>query len=45
MKLAGHVARIGKMRNSYTFLVGMPDGKRSFGRLRRRCEDVKTDLK
>jgi len=25
--LAGHVARVGEMRNAYGFLVGKPEGK------------------
>jgi hypothetical protein len=36
---AGHVARIGKMRNAYSILVGKPEGKRPLGKPRRRWED------
>jgi hypothetical protein len=39
MRCAGHVARMGEMKNSYNILVGKPEGKRSFGRPRRRWED------
>jgi hypothetical protein len=33
---AGHVARMGEGRNVYRVLVGKPEGKRPFERLRRR---------
>jgi hypothetical protein len=36
MKWEGHVARMGKMRNSYNILVGKPEWKRPPGRPRRR---------
>jgi hypothetical protein len=36
MKWAGHVARMGEMRNAYRILVGKPEGKRPLGRPRRR---------
>jgi hypothetical protein len=39
MRLEGHVARMGKMRNSYKILVVKPDGKGPHGRPRRRWED------
>jgi hypothetical protein len=46
MRLAGHVARIGKKRNAYRILVGMPEGKRPLGRRRRRWVDnIKMDLR
>jgi hypothetical protein len=46
MRLAGHIARMRVMRNSYNILVGKPEGKRSFGRRRRRCEDnIRIDLR
>jgi hypothetical protein len=32
MSWAGHVARMGDIRNSYSILVGKPEGKRPFGR-------------
>jgi hypothetical protein len=45
MRWAGHVARIGEKRNACRILVGKPDGKRPFGRQRRRCVDnIKMDL-
>jgi hypothetical protein len=33
MICAGHVARMGIMKNSYKIMVGKPEVKRSFGRL------------
>jgi hypothetical protein len=36
MKGAGHVARMGDKRVAYKVLVGRPEGKRRFGRPRRR---------
>jgi hypothetical protein len=36
MRFAGHVARMGKVRNSYNILVGKPEGKRPLIRPRRR---------
>ena len=45
MRWAGYVARMGEMRGVYRVLVGKPEGKRSFGRPRRRWEDnIKMDL-
>jgi hypothetical protein len=38
MRWAGHVALTVKMRNGYKILVGKPEGKRPFGRHRRRWE-------
>jgi hypothetical protein len=35
VRLAGHVARMGKKRNVYSVLVGTPEGKRPLGRPRR----------
>jgi len=41
----GHVARKGESRSVYRVLVGKPEGKRPFGRPRRRWEDnIKMDL-
>jgi hypothetical protein len=46
MKWAGHVARMGEKRNAYRILVGIPEGKRPLGRLRRRWVDnIKMDLR
>jgi hypothetical protein len=43
MKWSGHVSRM--KRNAYRILVGMPEGKRPPGRLRRRWVDnIKLDL-
>jgi hypothetical protein len=43
MRWAGHVARMGEMRNAY-ILVGKPDGSKPLGRPRRRCKDnIKMD--
>ena len=45
MKWAGHVARIGEDRGVHRVLVGKPEGKRPFGRPRRRWEgNIKMDL-
>jgi hypothetical protein len=45
MKWAGHVVRMGKKRRVYRALLGKPEGKRPFGRPRRRWEDnIKMDL-
>ena len=45
MRWAGHVARMGKGRGVHGVLVGKPEGKRPFGRPRRRWEDnIKMDL-
>jgi len=34
MRWAGHVARMGERRDSYRFLVGKHEGKRTTGKLR-----------
>ena len=39
MKWAGHVTRMGERRGLYRVLVGKPEGKRPFGKLRRSWED------
>jgi len=39
MKGAGHVARMGKMRNPYNILVGKLEKKRPLGRSGRKWED------
>ena len=45
MRWTGHVARMGERRGVYRVLVGLPEGRRSLGRPRRRWEDnIKTDL-
>jgi hypothetical protein len=45
MRLAGHVARIGK-GEVFRVLVGKPEGKRPLGRPRRRWEDnINLDLR
>jgi hypothetical protein len=36
IKWTAHVARMGEMRISYNILVGKPEGKRLFGRPRRK---------
>jgi hypothetical protein len=42
----GHVALMGKIINAYKILIGKPDGKRPFRRLRFRWKDnIKMDLK
>jgi hypothetical protein len=46
MRWAGHVARIGELRNGYKILVGNPEGKKPLGRPRRRWVDnIKMDLR
>ena len=41
----GHVARMGEKRGVYRVLIGKPQGKRPFGRPRRRGEDnIKMEL-
>jgi hypothetical protein len=46
MRLAGHVARMGKVRGAYNILVGRPEGRRPLGRPRHRWEDnIKIDLR
>jgi hypothetical protein len=43
--MGGHIARMGEKRVVYRVLVGKPEGKRLFGRPRRRWEDnIKIDL-
>jgi hypothetical protein len=45
MRWAGHVARMGERRGVYRVLVGKPEGRRPFGRTRRRLEDnIRMDL-
>jgi hypothetical protein len=46
MKRARHVARMGKIRNECTVLVGKPEGKRPLNIVKYRWEDnIKVDLK
>jgi len=46
MRWAGHVARMGEIRNAYKMLVGKPEGKRPFGRARHRWEtNIRTYLR
>jgi hypothetical protein len=41
----GRLARMEEMRNAYNILVGKPEGKRPFGRLKRTWEDnIRIDL-
>ena len=45
MRWAGHVARMGEGRGVHRILVEKPEGKRPFGRPRRRWEvNIKVDL-
>jgi hypothetical protein len=39
MRLAGRVARMGEIRNAYEILVREPEGKRPFGKTKRRWAD------
>jgi hypothetical protein len=42
---AGDVTLMGEMRNAYKIFAGKPEGKRPFGRSRRRLEDnIRMDL-
>jgi hypothetical protein len=46
LRWTGHVARMGERRGSYRALVEKPEGRRPFGRPRRRWEDnIKMDLR
>jgi hypothetical protein len=46
LRWAGHVARVGEMRNVYKMLLRNPERKRPLGRSRRRCEDnIRIDLR
>jgi hypothetical protein len=46
MRWAGHVARTGEERKVYKVLAGKPEGKRPFGRPRRRWDDgTRLDLR
>jgi hypothetical protein len=38
MRLAGHVARKGQLRNAYKILIGKSEGKRPLGRPRHKWE-------
>jgi hypothetical protein len=45
MRWVGHVAYMAEGGGMYRALVGKPEGKRSFGRIRNRWEDnIKMDL-
>jgi hypothetical protein len=45
MRWAGHVVRMGEMRNAYRLLMGKPEGRSPLGRLRRRWVDnIRMDL-
>jgi hypothetical protein len=45
MRWVGHVALMGERRSVYRVLVGVPVGRRPFGRLRRRWDfNIKVDL-
>jgi hypothetical protein len=46
MRWAGHVAHTEEVRNAYAIFVGIPEGKRPFGKLRRRWEEnIKMDFR
>jgi hypothetical protein len=43
---AGHVARMGEIRNAHSILVGTPEGKRPLGRPRHGWEyNIRIDLR
>jgi hypothetical protein len=45
MRWAGLVAHMGEKRGAYRIFIGRPEGRRPFGRHRRRCEDnIKMDF-
>jgi len=45
MRWAGHVARMGELRNTYRIFVGKPEGKRPLGRPWCRWEDnIRTNV-
>ena len=46
LRLAGHVARVEKRRNTFQILTGKPTGKRHLERSRHRWKDkIRMDLK
>jgi hypothetical protein len=46
MRWAGHEARTGKTRNAYGILASKPEGKKPFGRARRRQdENIRMNLR
>jgi hypothetical protein len=45
LKWKGHVGRMEEGRSALNILTGKPTGKRPLGRLRRRWENIKMDLK
>jgi hypothetical protein len=46
MRWAGHVARLGEVRGTYSILVRRPEGRRPLRRTRRRWEDnIKMELR
>jgi hypothetical protein len=43
---AGHIARLGEIRNAYNNLIGKPEGKRPLDRSRHMWEDnIRMDLR
>jgi hypothetical protein len=44
MTWTGLVTCMGETRNPFNILVGKPEGKRPFGRPRRRWENIRMDL-
>jgi hypothetical protein len=45
MRWVGHAAQMGEKRNTYSLVVGKPEGKRPLGRQRRRWVDnIRMDL-
>jgi hypothetical protein len=46
IRWTGHVENMGEIRSAYKILVRKPEGKRSFGSPRHRCEgNIKMDLR
>jgi hypothetical protein len=45
MRWVGHLAHMGEKRDAYRILVGIPKGRRPFGRPRRKWDDnIKMDI-
>jgi hypothetical protein len=45
IRCVGQVTYLYKTINAYKHFVEIPQRKRKLGRLRRRCEDIRVDLK
>jgi hypothetical protein len=45
MRWAGHIGLMGQPRNAYRILVGKSEGKRTFGGLMSKQDNISKDLK